>query len=203
MEKYGHDVLIVHTGSKEKCSCYDPTTGSPNTKLVKDIQGRRKRVPLGNTCPYCFGTGLVSKIIKQRTRYKDARIPQSNAFMEHILPFGEFSMDAKLYYFDKNVQISEKDLIMEVDWVNGRPVYVGNGLFEVAHVDPLRYINGKINHYRVYTKGKPINKDVRAIRVIKTAEGVSYELAEKGEAKVEQPKRNEQGLDIFNLRGEV
>lgn len=195
LKTYGHDVLIIHTDSKQNCSCYDPVTSSPNTKVNKSGD----REPLNTVCPYCFGTGMSSEIKKYRTRYKDARIPQSNAFMKQLFPFGEYSMDAKVYYFDKHVIIREKDIIVEVDWEKGRPVYVGNGLFEVAHVDPLRYTGGKINHYRVYTKGNPINKDIRAIRIVRKAGEVQYEIAEKGSHKVENPNPKQNPKDSIEL----
>lgn len=195
---YGHDVLVIHVDNKRACSCYDPVTGSPNTKVNK----KGERIPIKGNCPYCFGTGRSAEIKKYRTRYKDARIPQSNAFMEQLMPFGEFSVDAKLYYFDKHVKINEKDIIIEVDWEKGRPIYRGNGLFEVAHVDPLRYIGGEINYYRVYTKSKPINKDIRAIRIVKKAGEVQYEIAEKGSHKVKNSNTNQNPKDFIDLRRE-
>lgn len=202
LTNYGHDVLVVHVNSKEKCSCYDPATGSPNTRVITNADGKKVRKPIPKAqqpCPYCFGTGTVPQIKKYRTRYKDARIPQSNAFMEQLMPFGGISVDAKVYYFDKHVKITEKDLIVEVDWKGDRPIYNGGGIFEVAHVDPLRYIGGEINHYRVYTKGKPINKSIRAIRIVKRANEIYYELAEKGGHQVVDPNPKQDPSDRFNL----
>lgn len=193
LKKYGHDILLIHTGGKERCSCYDPATGSVNTKKVRQtvngktsykvVQMTREEAP----CPYCMGTGWVSTIKRYTTRYKDARIPQSNAFMEQQMGFGEMSVEAKLYYFDKHTTVTEGDIILEVDWEGDRPIYNGGGAFEVSHVDPLRYIGGKINHYRVYTKSDPIDVDIKGIRIVKKAGEVQYELAEKGSHKIINP----------------
>lgn len=187
MKEFGHDVLVLHNDKNEVCSCYDPVTGSINSK-----------------CPYCFGIGHVPQIKKYRTRYKDARIPQSNAFMMTNEPFGEMSVDAKVYYFYKDKVLKEGDLIIEVDWEDDRPVYKGRGVRQVAHVDPLRYIGGEINHYRVYVKGEPIDMEIRGIQIVRRAGQIEYILAENKPYQVKDKgtKQNPEDRLQFPIGGE-
>lgn len=170
MSEYGHDVLVIHNDLNEVCSCYDYATGSAT-----------------RGCPYCFGTGHVAQIKKYRTRYVNANVPESNVFLTNSQTFGSLSIGAKSYFFYKDKKIKVGDLIMEVDWDGDRPIQTDGGIYEISHIDKLRYLNGDTVFYKVYVKEQPINKSIRGIQVLEENKELRYQLAENKPYDIDDP----------------
>lgn len=170
MREYGHDVLVVHNDINEICSCYDPVTSSPS-----------------RNCPYCFGTGKVSQIKKYRTRYVDASVPESNVFLNTPQDYGPISVGAKTYFFYKDKKLKVGDLIVEVEWDSSKPLYNDDAIYEISHIEKIRYLNGKVVYYRAYVKEQPINKEIRGIQIVSRAGDVQYQLAEGEPYQIKDP----------------
>ena len=180
MNTYGHDVLLIHNEKNEPCSCYEKLTGS----YKRD-------------CPYCFGRGLVPEIRKYRTRYVDANVPESNVFLTTPQEFGQMSLSSKSYFFYKETKITEGDLIVEVDWDGIKPVYNRGGIYEVSHINHLRYLDGKPVYLKAFVRDKPINKSIRGIAVVKKAGEISYQLAEdKPHQMKDQGRKTPETVDL-------
>ena len=163
MKTYGHNVLVLHQDKKTRCSCFDAVTGSAS-----------------RSCPFCFGLGYVPIIKSHRTRNVDMSANDSLPFVGESQLFGNLTIANRSYYFHKNAGIKEHDLIIEVEWDGGRPVYTGRGIYSVSHVDPLRFTGGEISYYKIYVKDEPINKNIRGFKAVKKASGTTYQLAEGG-----------------------
>ena len=181
MQDYGHDVLILHNGRDETCSCYHKVTGSPK-----------------RSCPYCFGTGKVSQIKKYRTRYIDVNVPESNVFLNTPLDFGPMSVGAKAYFFYKDKNLRVGDLIMEVGWDDIRPYDTGDGIYEISHIDKIRYLKGEVVYYKVFVKEQPVNRNIRGFQVLRRAGEVQYQLAEDRSHQIKDPWKKD-----TNCQGDV
>lgn len=184
MRDYGHDVLIVHNDKDEKCSCYEPLTGS-----------------VDRLCPYCFGTGHVAQIKKYRTRDIGARSPQSNTSLKKSESFGEMAIASKTYFFYKERDLREGDLIIEVGWDGIRPVYNDGPIQQISHIEPIRYLQGETVYYKVYVEDQPVNKTIRGIQVVKKAGEVQYQLAERKPHQITDPNPKQDQKDGLKKRG--
>lgn len=170
LKNYGHDVLVIHADKKEDCR-YVFSSGRPCRSYITGSADRN--------CPVCHGLGYTTKIRKYRTRERDLSINESRPTSQGALGFGELIIENKSYYFYKDVPIKDQDLILEVEWEGEQPIYKGGDIYEISHVDELRYVNGEIAYYKTTMKSQPIQKKIRGIQVVKKANETLYQLAEK------------------------
>ena len=161
LQRYGHEVLVISADRQLPCSCLDVLTGSTDNK-----------------CSYCFGLGYIPVITKELTREQDSNIASSLSLISDSQLFGELSIPGRFYFFKDTVQIKPHDLIMEVIWDGNRPVQLGEGLYEVSHVDLKRLERGEVLFQKVYTKENPIMKNIRSINIIERAGQTFYQLEE-------------------------
>ena len=108
------------------------------------------------------------------------RVPDSLPYISNMQLYGELAVGSRSYFFKKDVAVKEKDLIVEVDWVNGSPTYNGGYIFEVSHIDPQRFLNGEIVFQKVYVKDQPVQKSIRGIKIIEAYGNTRFQLAEGG-----------------------
>lgn len=159
LERYGHDILLVRSDRQMGCTCYQPLTGATDSD-----------------CPLCFGLGTIPVIEKHRVREQDMNVPETLPYLASTQLFGEMAVATRAYYFRMDAQPRPHDLILDVDWQGRQPVYTGRGLHEVSHVDAKRFENGDFVYQKVYVKDNPVQKEVRAIRIIERAGQTLYGL---------------------------
>jgi hypothetical protein len=165
LEQYGFPVLVVRSDRKLRCSCWNEKTQEADRE-----------------CPICFGLGYVPVVEKHMTRSTDTSVPESLAMLGSETPsFGAISVPGRVYYMRYNAILHPTDLIVDVDWTStGRPVYNGGGIYEVSHVDPKKFERGQLIYNKVYVKDKPVEKEIRGIRIA-NANGIkNYEIAMEG-----------------------
>lgn len=162
MERYGHDVLVLHHDKTVQCSCYKKVLGS-----------------VDRTCPFCFGMGYIPIIKRYTTRRIDGAISDTVPRSGNVQNFGSMVVENKHYYFGKDVPIKEQDLIIEVEWDGLKPVYKNRGVFEVDHVHSFKFEKGNVLYYKVNVKDKPVNKFIRGFNIAKHAGDIIYKLAER------------------------
>lgn len=163
LDKYGHSILLVHTDKKTTCSCFNKLTGMAQ-----------------KSCPVCFGLGTVPVIKKEITRDMDVQVPMSLPFIQNQYGFGDMAIPARSYFFKKHVELKEDDLIVEVEWNGEQPVYTGSGIYEIAHIDPQRFINGELTFLKVYVKDQPVKKKIRGINIVNKAGEITYQFETEG-----------------------
>lgn len=162
IEVYGHDILLLHSDKKTKCTCFDEITGSSD-----------------RSCPFCFGMGTVPVIEKHRVRDQDMQVPDTLPYIASQQLFGDMAVASRSYFFKKDVVIKVDDLLIDVEWNGNLPVYTDGGIYEVSHIDPQRFINGELTFQKVYVKDQPIKKSIRGFKIVQQAGKVLYQLAER------------------------
>jgi hypothetical protein len=162
LEKYGYPVLVVRQDKKLRCSCWSEKTQESDRK-----------------CPRCFGLGWNPIVEKYITRTEDMTVPETLARVTVTGSFGQIAVPSRAYFFQHNVKISEKDLIVDVEWSKtGKPIYNGGGIYEVSHVDgTLRLEKGETVFKKASCKDTPVQKNIRGIRIVQVNGIVNYELA--------------------------
>lgn len=163
LSQYGNAVIVLRQNSKTKCSCYDEVMQSAS-----------------RDCPYCFGLGVVPIAEKHLTRDMDVKVPDSLPYIGTQQLYGEMAVPGRAYFFKKDVAIRTNDLIVDVVWEGGRPVYTGNGIYQVSHVDPQRFERGEIVFQKVYVKDQPVQKELRGIKIVERFGQMFYQLALEG-----------------------
>lgn len=158
IDEYGYDILLISQNRKRRCSCWDEKTQSADRK-----------------CPFCYGLGSVPTIQKHRVRDIDREIYPVSSINTNI---GDLLISKRAYFFRNDMKIQENDLIVDVEWENGRPIYTDGGIYEVNHIDPQRFRNGELIFQKVYVKDNPIYKSIRGIKIVEDAGKIFYEIAE-------------------------
>lgn len=160
IDEYGYDVLVVRKEKKLRCSCWN-----------------EKRQEARRDCPVCFGLGWVPVIERHKVRDVDTSIPETLAQSIRDSRPGRISIFGRAYFFRNNIKLRKGDLIVDVEFdERGKPIYTGRGMFEISHIDPARFKKGQIVFNKVFCKDQPIQKEVRAINIIKKKGIVNYEL---------------------------
>jgi len=161
LEKYGRPVLIVRQDKKLRCSCWSEKTQEAD-----------------RTCPRCFGLGWNPIVEKHMARTQDLTTSDTVGRLTSNSGFGQIAVANRTYFFQHNVNISTKDLIVDVDWTPaGKPVYNGGDINAVGHIDDtLRLEKGEIVYVSVACKDTPVQKNIRAIRIVQVNGIVNYEL---------------------------
>lgn len=162
LEKYGRPVLVVRRDKKLRCSCWTEKTQEAD-----------------RTCPRCFGLGWNPIVEKHIARTEDATTSETVGRLTANGGFGHIFVPNRTYFFQHNVNISQKDLVVDVDWTpNGKPVYNGGAINEIAHVDDtLRLEKGELVYIKVACKDTPVQKNIRGIRMVQVNGIINYELA--------------------------
>ena len=164
MRQYGHPALLVRNEKKVRCSCYD-----------------RKTQSSPRDCPKCFGLGHVPLVEKHTIRDMDSGVPLSYPLIGEGKSFGDIVVSGRAYFFLPEVNVRVKDLILDVGWKNGYPVFEQGNIWEVSHVDPQRFERGELIFQKVYVKENPVELSIRGFH-IRQVEGVtSYELIQRKE----------------------
>lgn len=158
LEAYGNQVIVAHQREHVTCSCYDSKTMSAD-----------------RACPICLGIGKVPRMRVHTTRETDASVPESLPGINQPISFGELAIGTRAYYFRYDSGLREKDLIFDVAWRNGYPVWREGGIYEVSHVDPARFEKGELIFLKVYVKDTPIDKRVRGFNMRRLADGLQIE----------------------------
>lgn len=149
IEKYGYGTLVVHQDKTKRCSCYEPKTQS--TK---------------RDCSYCYGLGYVSTVKKHFVRELDSNVPMSFPFINASNLYGDMAIATRAYFFKRDVDLTENDLIINVDWNGEVPTYSGKGIYQITHIDPQRFEKGELIFYKVYVRDNPVNKTIRGINIL-------------------------------------
>ena len=162
IEDYGNYSLVIREGSRIPCDCLDEKTHEYSRE-----------------CDFCFGLGNIPIIEKHKTRNMDTSVPETLAMLGTAGSFGDLAVPGRVYYMKTDCAIQRNDLIMEVDWDGDTPIYNGTGLYEISHYNDLRFLNGEKTFKKVYTKDKPVKKQIRAIKILNTYKGTEYRIAYK------------------------
>lgn len=152
IENYGHFVLLAHYDRevKGRCTvCGDKITGS-----------------FDDDCKNCFGTGRSMIVDKIQVREEDSNITSSLSDISRFQAFGEVARPGRFYFMNKEVNIKEHDLILDVDWQGEMPIYTYRRLSEVSHVDVKRLERGVPIFQKVYTISDPFNNYMRARTIV-------------------------------------
>lgn len=162
LETYGYPVLIIRQSKKLRCSCWNEKTQEADRK-----------------CPWCFGIGWNPIVEKHMARAQDMPLSNTLSGATGQAGFGNISIPSRQWFISPNAAITEKDLIVDVEWKeNGKPVYNGGGIYEIVRVDTtLRYEQGELIFKKVYSQDTPIRKNIRGIKVVQINGIVNYELA--------------------------
>ena len=161
IEKYGYDVLLVQQDKKRRCSCYDEKTQSADRR-----------------CPFCYGLGFVPTVTRQKIRDVDSGVPMTLPLITVTNTYGGLAIATRAYYFLPEVKITENDLILDVEWQGNKPIFSGQGIYQIAHIDPQRFEAGELIFNKVYVKDTPIDKQIRGIKVVEDNNEVFYQMAE-------------------------
>ena len=163
LETYGHNVLIVRSDRTLRCTCWNEKTQDADRE-----------------CPICFGKGWVPVIEKHTVRTQDTdnetALPAQGQGASKI---GDVATPGRLYFARYNMVIRSTDLIVDVDWSEtGRPIYNGGGIYEVSHVEPMRFDRGRVIFQNVYVRDEPVEKIIRGINIVNTNGIKNYVLIE-------------------------
>jgi hypothetical protein len=165
LREYGNNVLVVRQSTKLRCSCWS----EKNQEAPRD-------------CPVCFGIGTVPVIEKHTTRTQVASIPQTLPRAIGDLAMGDMSASAKALFFKADVKLSLGDLVVEVDWSEtGRPIYANGEVLEINFIDVKRYEKGQPTYQKAYCEGRPIESQIRGIRIANSNGIKNYEIIREGE----------------------
>lgn len=164
LREYGFNVLVVKSDKKLRCSCWD-----------------EKRQEADRECPVCFGKGWVPVVEKHTVRSMDTSVPETLTMLGQDTPkIGSVAIPGRLYFTRYNIRLAPTDLIVEVDWTDsGKPIYNGGGIYEVSHVDPKRFNQGRLIYHRTFVKDEPVEKKIRGIRITNTNGIMNYEIMEE------------------------
>lgn len=162
--QYGHPILLVRQSKKLRCSCWN-----------------EKRQEADRECPICFGLGWNPIVEKHTIREVDTSVPETLAMIAQEGKFGGISVPGRQYYFKHDVSIIPGDLIVDVEWSKqGKPIYVGGGIYEISHLDPNRFEKGQLIFNTIYCKDQPVEKQIRGIRIANVNGITNYEIAMEG-----------------------
>lgn len=160
LRDFGYNILVVRQSTKLRCSCWSE----------KNQESPRE-------CPVCFGLGTVPVIEKHTVRSYVASIPQTLPRAVKDLGIGDASSSAKAFYFRTNVRLSIGDLIVEVDWSDsGKPIYNNGEVSEINFIDIKRYEQGQPTYQKAYVEGRPIQSEIRGIRIANSNGIKNYEI---------------------------
>lgn len=159
LTQYGTDVLLVRGDRKIRCSCWSEKTQ----------EGDRD-------CPICFGIGWNPIVEKHTIRFMETGMRNALAMIGEEAAFGQLNSDGRQYYFRYNVPVAIQNLIVEVDWSNGKPIYNGGGIFQVTMVVDNIFENGLVTYRKAFCKDQPIEKPIRGIRIANVNGIKNYEL---------------------------
>lgn len=158
---YGYNVLVIKQEKKLRCSCWN-----------------EKRQEADRECPVCMGIGWNLEVQKHTIRGMDTSVPETYAFMKKTSDFGGLSVPGRQYFFRYNADITQGDLIVDVEWNGEKPVYKNGGIYEISHVTPNRFEKGELIYYSVFVKDQPVEKTIRGIRLVQINGITNYEIAE-------------------------
>lgn len=141
LREFGHPVLLVRTGRRMHCTCWDATRREPDSK-----------------CPVCGGTGHVYRLEKHLAR-QDIGSPVADSRRGALeqLPLGRMESDLNTFYLTHRARPAVGDYLLLVGWRNGRPVNVYHA-YEILHVMPRRGRGGRIEFYSVLACTRPAEK---------------------------------------------
>jgi hypothetical protein len=160
LQEFGHNILLVRSSTKIKCSCWNEKTREASSN-----------------CPICFGLGFVPKVEKHTVRVQDASIAISYPGMGERSKIGEMAVPGFFYFFKHDVKVELGDLILEVDWSpTGKPIYNGGYISAVNHIDRKRWERGEIAFQKVYTEDQPVEKELRGVSISNASGITNYEL---------------------------
>ena len=161
LKQYGHNVLVLRKNTKTRCICYDPLLQASD-----------------RDCPYCFGMGVVPIAEKHLIRDMDMKVPDTLPYIASQQLYGKLAVSSRSYFFKKDAKIAIEDLIIDVDWIGNQPVYKDGGIYEISHIDPQRFLNGEVVFQKVYVKDQPVEKAIRAIRIMESFGDRFFQIAE-------------------------
>lgn len=150
---YGHPIFLVRSDQTMRCRCYDSLTGS--TK---------------RDCPYCFGTGYVSRVEKHRVVDASLMPKQTMANAGVTAIFGDAMQGIRIFYMKSEVRPMPDDIIIETEFdEQGRPIVPTRsplvGVYTVGSVEPQRLEGGRIIFYKMAGTYDPTAMKDRALNV--------------------------------------
>lgn len=164
LKDFGHNVLVVRQDTKLRCSCWS----EKNQESPRD-------------CPVCFGLGTVPVIEKHTVRSVVTSIPQTLPRALSDLTIGDMSSSAKAFFFKPDAKLTLGDLILEVDWSEaGKPIYSDGELLEINSIDVKRFEMGTPTYKKVYCEGRPIESNIRSVRITNVNGIKNFEIVRNG-----------------------
>jgi len=161
LKHYGHDVLVIRSDKKLRCSCYNEVT----------LEADRK-------CPICFGIGWSYTAERHTCRSETASVEETltRAISSKVL--GSVVSEGRKYFFKPNMAAKEKDYIVSVDWNQfGKPIYKDGGVWEINNVDRnLKLGQGEDVFKIVYTSENPVESHIRGIRMAEVNGILQYQV---------------------------
>lgn len=161
IDTYGHNILLIHSDQKVRCSCFNELTQEPD-----------------RNCKICMGLGWIPTVDKQIVYTKEITggITSSTYNRATIGTIGGVYSDQKVYFFKENVKVDDTSQILEVEWADeNHPYYANGGLYQVQHVSTLRFTNGLPVYKEAFVQDEPINKKIVAIHAIQSP-NIHYEI---------------------------
>ena len=106
------------------------------------------------------------------------KVPDTLPYIASQQLYGKLAVSSRSYFFKKDAKIAIDDLIIDVDWIGNQPVYKDGGIYEISHIDPQRFLNGEVVFQKVYVKDQPVEKAIRAIRIMESFGDRFFQIAE-------------------------
>lgn len=165
LKEYGRNVLVLRRNKQKYCSCYNEVTREAS-----------------RTCGLCLGLGWSYIAEKHTTRSEDEADPAQLVKLMSSTGIGDVIAGDRQYYFLPNVQATEKDLIIEVDWDRfGRPTYNGKGIYSISAIDRNQDLGAGKEVYKIFHAAEtPVRSKIRGIRVGEIQGIKTYEILMEG-----------------------
>lgn len=158
LNSYGHYVLLQRMTKKLHCRCW-----------------HEKEQTAEAGCPFCLGSGYVSRIERHLIRRDIASPSSSLPNLIEQAPAAQVADENKLFFMRFDAQPKEGDLIFEVGWKGNKPTHLINA-YEINYPDELRGDNGRIEFYQVWAKNIVFDTPIKGISIRKLGPVKNFEL---------------------------
>lgn len=173
IEETGHYVLLQRTSRKLRCICWDEKHQESSIKKYIERSGNFNSKY--TACPKCLGEGWISRIERVKTRRQTNSNIISLPGKKQQAPYGQVSIDTRLFFFEHDVNPKKGDYIMEVGWDKNKPTHLIQ-MYEISYADDMREQNGRIEFWQTFTKEDTVNKGIKNFAVKRIGPITNYEI---------------------------
>ena len=159
LRNYGHKVLLQRTSRKLRCRCWNEAMSSADPR-----------------CPFCSGSGWVSRIESHYTRKDSGSMRVSWPERVQGTGMGEVQRGTGIFYFMHNVYPQVGDTVLEVGWDSqGRPTHIVKA-YRITYVFAHRGKGGRIEYFQAGVNQKVLDLDSLEMNVRKMGRIENYEI---------------------------